>query len=833
MVHSDVCGKINSKSLSGAEYFLTFVDDHTRYTWVYALKQKKQVFEKFLEWKALVENSTGQKLKILRTDNGGEFTSTQFENFLKSEGVRHERTIVKTPEQNGVAERINRTLIETVRSMLADSKLPPKFWAEALATATYLHNRSPTKAVTGATPHEAWMGEKPRVDHLKAFGCAAYAHIPKDERQKLDPKARKCIFLGYGCETKGYRLYDPRRERILFSRDVLFNESDHGIEGSIHAVQEKKQCVEVRMLDEEEETEREEPADEEETEHEEPADEEAADEENEEAPPAPPARRSLRQKQQPDYYGEWASVAANEPTTVTEALCSPEKKEWIAAMEREMQSLSENDVWELVELPKDRKMVGSKWVFKRKFGADGSIERHKARLIAQGFTQKFGLDYDETFSPVIRFESLRTLFALAAHNSLKLQQLDVTTAFLNGELEEEVYMRQPEGFVTKGQEHLVCKLKKSIYGLKQSPRCWNATLHCHLEEMGFEQTTSDPCLYTSKEEEMFIIGVYVDDIVLGGKRNSRISEVKTALSMRLVMKDMGELHYFLGMSVNQDQKTGRVWIGQPAYAEKLLEKFGMGSANPVSTPVEYGLKLAKASEEDSKSDCVDQGLYQSAVGGLLYLATSTRPDIAYGVNNVAKFCSQPTKQHWVAVKRILRYLKGTVNLGLLYRKGSSSSCVGFSDADWAGDINDRRSTSGYLFQLSGAAVSWRSKKQSCVALSTAEAEYMALASTAQEAIWMRRLTSDLKNGPTTGTVIFEDNRSAICMAQNPQFHGRTKHIAIKFHFIREQVKNGNIELKHCETKEMVADMLTKGLYRDQFTKLRKMAGMEEMPKHDV
>ena len=221
------------------------------------------MFEKFLEWKALVENSTGQKLKILRTDNGGEFTSTQFENFLKSEGVRHERTIVKTPEQNGVAERINRTLIETVRSMLADSKLPPKFWAEALATATYLHNRSPTKALTGATPHEALMGEKPRVDHLKAFGCAAYAHIPKDERQKLDPKTRKCIFLGYGCETKGYRLYDPRRERILFSRDVLFNESDHGIEGSIHAVQEKKQCVEVRMLDEEEETEHEEPADEE------------------------------------------------------------------------------------------------------------------------------------------------------------------------------------------------------------------------------------------------------------------------------------------------------------------------------------------------------------------------------------------------------------------------------------------------------------------------------------------------------------------------------------------------------------------------------------------
>ena len=387
----------------------------------------------------------------------------------------------------------------------------------------------------------------------------------------------------------------------------------------------------------------------------------------------------------------------------------------------------------MVELPKDRKAVGSKWVFKLKTDADGSVERHKARLVAQGFSQKHGLDYDERFSPVIRFESLRTVIALAVQNGLKLHQMDVTTAFLNGELEEEVYMRQPDGFVTEGQEHLVCKLKRSIYGLKQSPRFWNSALDCQLKAMGFAQTTSDPCLYVSTEGEMFVVAVYVEDIVLAGKSDRKMSEVKNALASRFDVKDMGELHYFLGVKIIQD---GKVWIGQPAYAESILQKFSMENAKPVSTPVDTGTKLVKATEE---SDSVDQALYQSAVGSLLYLLIGTKPDITYAVSNVANFCANPSKQHWTAVKRILRYLKGTTGLGLLslYSKDGSKDCVSYSDADWAGDIDDQKLTSGYLFQICVAAVSWRSKKQKCVALSTAEAEYMALASAAQEAVWIR------------------------------------------------------------------------------------------------
>ena len=460
-------------------------------------------------------------------------------------------------------------------------------------------------------------------------------------------------------------------------------------------------------------------------------------------------------------------------------------------------------------------------------GQDGTPESYKARSVAQGFTQKFGSNYDETFCPVVRQESLRVLVALSVQCGLKLHQVDVTTAFLNGNLEEEVYMAQPKGFVKQGEEHLVCKLKKSIYGLKQSPRCWNAALDTHLRDMGFIQSTSDPCIYyMNTGGDMFCLGVYVDDIILAGSSDDKIKEVKDTLSRKFEIKDMGKLHHFLGMSVVQNETRKTVWIGQTAYTENLLKKFEMEHCKPVSTPVNVGSKLEIAKDEE---ESINQQQYQSAIGSLMYLSVSTRPDIAYTVGTLARFSSKPTKEHWTALKRVFRYLKGTTTHGILYSQNNSGECVGYSDADWAGDINDRKSTSGYVFQISGAPVTWRSKKQSCVALSTAEAEYIALSSAAQEAIWLRRLTSELGNPPETATTIYEDNQSAIAMTKNPQFHGRAKHIDIKYHFIREQVNSGNIMLKYCPTDRMTADMFTKPLSNEQFCKLRKKAGIVEKP----
>ena len=320
-------------------------------------------------------------------------------------------------------------------------------------------------------------------------------------------------------------------------------------------------------------------------------------------------------------------------------------------MRAEMKTLKENEVWELVELPSGWKTVGSKWVFKTKIGESGSVERYKARLVAQ----RYGTDYDETFRPVARQEYLRVLLALSVQDGLKLHQVDVVTAFLNGNLEEEVYMAQPEGFVSQGQEHLVCKLKKNIYGLKQSPRCWNTALDTHLKRIGFTQSHNDPCIYMYmyfKETggEKTYMGVYVDDIVLTAKTDEMLEQVKKDLAKQFDIKDIG---YFLGMSIIQEDDCKSVWIGQPGYTENLLTKYGMQSCKPVSTPAEPGTKLRIASETD---ECVDREMYQSAIGSLMYLSVGTRPDITYIVSNLARFSSKPTTDHWNAVKRVMRYL---------------------------------------------------------------------------------------------------------------------------------------------------------------------------------
>ncbi len=377
-----------------------------------------------------------------------------------------------------------------------------------------------------------------------------------------------------------------------------------------------------------------------------------------------------RTRKPPDRYGEWVTLTSTsimEPKMAKDALSSPDKAEWKEAMEKEMESLYANNVCKLVELPKDRKTVGSKWVFKVKADSDGIFERYKARLVAQGFSQKFGSDYDETFSPVVRFESVRTIIALAAQHGLQLHQMDVKTAFLNGELKEEVYMKQPEGFVVEGKEHPVCKLNRSIYGLKQSPRCWNIVLDNQLKKMGFVQTPSDPCIYTTETDEMFIIAVYVDDILLAGHSNKRMTEVKKLLARHFELTDMGELTQFLGVKIVQKPKTEEIWMGQTTYTKSVLKKFEMENSKPVATPVDINTKLVKPLDDEG----IDQTRFQSAVRNLLYL--STRPDIAYAVNNVAKFCAKPTKQHWTAVKRIMRYLNGTLDLGLLYHKEESKS----------------------------------------------------------------------------------------------------------------------------------------------------------------
>ena len=817
-------------------YFLTFIDHATRYTWVYVIASKSDVFKTFVKWKVMVEKQYERKVKIIRTDNGGEYTSNEFESYLSNEGITHQKTIPKTPEQNGVAERFNRTIMETVRCLLSDSELEEEFWAEALMTATYIRNRCINSFLGNRTPFEALNNKRPSVKHFRVFGCTAYAHIPKDERSKLNKKARLCKFVGYGTVIKGYKLYDVESKKIFFSRNVIFDELNK-FEKSTDS---KPSSPPLVFLPGDSDQIADDTSDEQQSVHSDDSNENPPEVQNPEVPPVIPPEanihKSTRQRKAPIRYGNWDynynstdedslicemnSSQYNEPRTVNEAMNGSESPQWKLAMERELKSFDKNNVFELVKRTPDMNLIKSRWVFKRKKGSDGEIVSYKARLVAQGFLQRPGIDYDETFAPVVRFESVRTVLSLAAKHKLLVHHLDFNSAFLNGELKEDVYMTLPIGYVNKGNENLVCKLNKSMYGLKQSPKCWNDALDEYLKSLGFDQSSCDSCIYVKLvDKSLCMISVYVDDIIVACKNLEDLENIKLDLSSKFELKDLGSLSYFLGIKVVQQDNN--ISLNQASYVESLLNRFDFSNCKPVATPADVNSHLEKATDD---CDLVDSTKYMSAVGSLLYLSTKTRPDIAYAVYNVSKFCSKPNVKHWMAVKRIFRYLKGTPNLGINYGP-NDSDLVGYSDADWAGDRNDRKSTSGHCFLLNNAIISWRSVKQSCVALSTAEAEYVSLSGAAQEAVFLSKLLVDFKMSSNEPVVIFEDNQSAICIAKNSKHHSKTKHIDIKFHYVRDLVTSNCIKVVHCPTEHMLADIFTKPLPIDRFKKLVQLIGM--------
>jgi hypothetical protein len=412
------------------------------------------------------------------------------------------------------------------------------------------------------------------------------------------------------------------------------------------------------------------------------------------------------------------------------------------------------------------------------------------------------------------------LLAFAIEKKLLIHQMDVVSAFLNGNLREEIYMQQPPGYIEIGKEDLVCKLKKSLYGLKQSSRCWNEKF-CELMKMQrFREIGADPCIFVRENgKALEIIALYVDDLILIAQSSPEMKEMKKCLSERFKMKDMGKLTYCLG--INFDITEDRITLNQKQYVWRLLEKYGLTEANIVSTPMDPNVKLVR---DDQHSERTDPIRYQSMVGSLLHAARATRPDISYAVGVVSKFNHEPSVAHLTAVKRIFRYLKGTADMVLEF-KATEKELHGYSDADWASDLDSRHSTSGNVFIMSGGAISWASQKQATVALSTAEAEYVALGAATQEALWLRQLHSDLKIDIDVATTIYEDNQGAIAMSKNPVGHKRSKHIDIRHHFIRETVLSGAVQISYCPSSDMVADIFTKPLPNAPFERMREKLGL--------
>jgi len=833
LVHSDICGPMNVKARHGASYFLTLIDDYTRYGYVYLLSHRYEVLDCFKRFLAEVENQTEKTLKSFRTDRGREYLSDQFRELCEEKGIRRQLTIPHTPQQNGVAERRNRTLLDMTRCMMAQANLPISFWGDALLTAAYILNRVPSQSVP-TTPYELWKGEKPDLEHLRPWGCAGYVHSTSHKYGKLGPRARKHILIRYSESSKGYVMYGEHPDGGMTeveSRDIDFLENDYPTTGDAKRdldLYELEDAEDVQPISSEGGEEIPHPVI-------------AGDGESLQPSGSVPldsgsvpldtqdyqvARRSSARGKVPrrrfDIEGDvlMCTVDDDEPASYTEALSSVAKDEWLVAMQEEMSSMDKNKVWELVDIPPGRKTIGNKWVFKVKRKADGSIDKYKARLVAKGYTQREGIDHGDTFSPVVRIASIRLILAIVAYMDLELFQMDVKTAFLNGELDEEVYMDQPVGFEAKGDERKVCRLKRSIYGLKQSSRQWYLRFHDAITSFGFEMIEEDHCVYIRRSgKSVLILSLYVDDILLAGNDMSSIVATKKWLSSQFEIKDMGEANYVLGVKIVRDRSRKFLSLSQQTYIKKVLERFRMQDSKPIDTPVEKGCALSldqcpKTNEEKKQMSSVP---YAAAIGSLMYAMLCTRPDICYAVGLVSRYQSNPGPEHWKAVKRILRYLRGTTDLALCYH-GGDLKLRGYSDADWASDRDERKSTSGYAFTLGGGVISWCSKKQTCIALSTMEAEYVACSAAVQEAVWLRRFLRRLGQWPHVddAVLIYSDSTSAIAYAKDPKYHGKSKHIDIRHHYIRDMLAQGEVVLKHISTGSMVADPLTKPIARDVF-----------------
>ena len=856
MFHVDLAGPVPVQSLGGSSYMLLLKDEASTFTTVYFLKNKNSAAVSVIDYVNFIENQTGNKVKSMKSDNGKEFVCSELQNFLSEKGIVHERSAPYTPQSNGKIERHIRTIKDYARSMLNRLDSPQFLWAEAVSATVYVWNRVLNKQCGDKTPFEQVFKRKPNLSHLRVFGCTAYAHINEQFRKVFDSKTKKCKLVGYSGVSQNYRLYDPVRRIIFEARNVIFEESlpemdnvvklDFGGDPVSETESEKPATSEASTDTEYIDCES---ASFNQGENSSAADNRSESDESDASDESvvvevstskgsvvqtvkqntptrikvPSILRNLRDRAKiktPDRYTSYSTRVINDPSSFQEAITSAEKDQWVAAMEDEMKSLDEQNTWELVTKPTGVKVLGNRWVYRTKLNSDGSVDRHKARLVIKGYHQRYGIDYEETFSSVCRYETIRTVLAMAAEDNMQIKQMDVKTAFLYGELKEDVYMAQPEGFELDSESNLVCKLKKSLYGLKQAPRCWSEKFAAVLKEVGLVQSTSDPCLFFGnvKNDRVFIV-VYVDDALVLSKQTDSLQHVIDFVASRFQIK-VDEPCTFVGLQINRDAQ-GNIWLHQEMLVHQILERFNMIDCNPVSIPMCPSIQLKCQESEDEAFP------YRSLIGALLFLAKTSRPDIAFAVAKLSQFTNGYGNEHWLAAKKVIRYLKGTADLSLFYQCGNLPTCLnGFCDSDYACDKNDRKSQSGVVFFVNEKLVSWRSQKQRVVACSTTEAEYIALAEATKESLWMHRLLSEMREESVIPVVINMDNTSAIRLANNPEFHQRSKHIDVAYHLAREHVQSGFMKINYVQSSDQLADGLTKPLPGPKHEQMRKAFQMQ-------
>ncbi|XP_059315208.1 retrovirus-related Pol polyprotein from transposon RE1 isoform X2 [Lycium ferocissimum] len=633
LIHCDIWGPYRVPTHSNKRYFVTIVDDYSRYTWIFLITCKSDTVVVLRQFFTQVKNIFSTSVKTLRTDNGGEFIGSACQDLLNEFGIYHQTTCVYTPQQNGIAERKHRTILDMARALRFQASIPLRFWGECVVTAVYLLNRLPSKILKFKSPFELLYNHPPSLEHLRVFGCLSYAACPKLV-DKLSPRAIPVVFLGYLSNQKGYLLYDLHSKQFFINRHVVFQEnifpfkhmqtasnpifpvldllspelnntntpSTESVSSSpIHTPPPSDMFTTSELSPQTSQV---------------PSDSPSPTPSPTVAPVA--TRQSSRQIKPSLWMHDYVMTSTSnsclypisnhvsyqhlspayqhalsaystfiEPTSFKAASQDPM---WVAAMQQEIAALEDNHTWSLVDLPPGKKPIGCRWIYKIKYKSNGEVERFKARLVAKGYSQKEGLDYGETFSPVAKMVTVRSVIALAAAKHWFIYQMDVHNAFLNGDLVEEVYMQVPEGFARQEGNTKVCKLHKSLYGLKQAPRQWNLKLTESLVQMGFQQSHFDYSLFTRKSgSDIVIILVYVDDLLITGNNVKLLCSTRKDLQNRFKMKDLGEFKFFLGIECARSSKG--IVLSQRKYALELIAESGLGGAKNASTPLELNQKL--------------------------------------------------------------------------------------------------------------------------------------------------------------------------------------------------------------------------------------------------
>ncbi|KAD5960593.1 hypothetical protein E3N88_12065 [Mikania micrantha] len=809
MLHMDLFGPVRVMSMAKKKYCLVIVDDYSRFVWTFFLHSKDEVAKSIINFVLYVEKQYSLPVKCVRSDNGTEFRNHILDEFYLSKGIKRQYSIPRTPEQNGVVERKNRTLIEAARTMLADSGLPLTFWAEAVNTACYVQNRVLVNQRWLKTPYEMLHTLTPLISFFRAFGCPCYILNTKDQLTKFDSKVDAGYFVGYSSTCKAYRVFNCRTKIVEETLHVKFNECPKDsipqnlVEMfNLDILQHESYQSPVESIGVEDDAPKAVPPtastattqgshdDEDESTHLFRFSDNLPMSAKSNAPPAPVvppntnADEILESSQSFEIPAELfpesssTSAATGPPAnTCTDLIPYQELKDhplsqvlgdisagvstrsqlsnfclyalfvsqqepknyhttlrdnsWVEAMQLELLQFKKQQVWELVPLPQGKCAIGTKWVFRNKTDENGQIIKNKARLVVQGFSQEEGIDYDETFAPVARLEAIRLFLAYAALHKLKVFQMDVKSAFLYGKIKEEVYVCQPPGFEDNKHPDWVYKLDKALYGLKQAPRAWYDTLSTFLLQNHFTRGSIDKTLFIKKVgQHKLLVQIYVDDIIFASSDPKLCADFTELMTKNFEMSAMGELQFFLGLQIKQNPDG--IFIHQSKYTKELLKKFDLQNCKQCSNPMSSTTQL----DADLKGKSVYETLYRCMIGSLMYL-TASRPDIMFAACVCARFQAAPKESHLIVVKRIFRYLQGTQSLGIWYSTGHSCKLVAFSDSDYAGCKLTRKSTSGGCQFLGNCLVSWRSKKQTSVATSTAEAEYIAATSCTSQILWLQ------------------------------------------------------------------------------------------------